>query len=53
MGVYLLRLETVPVLTHSAFIGMHEVSVLCLCVGCSRIWLVDGLPCIVVVPQVA
>lgn len=26
MGVFLLRFENVPVLTHSAFIGMHEVS---------------------------
>jgi len=53
MGVYILRLETVPVLTHSPFSGMHDISVLCSCIGCSRIWLIDGLSCIVVVPQVA
>jgi len=50
---WVLRLENIPVLTHSALIGMYEVSVLCLWVGCSGIWLIDGLPCIVVVPQVA
>jgi hypothetical protein len=50
---WVLRLENIPVLIYSAFICMHEISVVCWWVGCSRIWLIDGPPCFVGVCQVA